>query len=79
MDGKCGSEFQGTSAAAPLAAGIIALLLEAKWVGWLFVMLKIAQLSSSGFIRPISNFICQLTEFESVLTPFHFSIVLLMD
>ena len=32
LHNKCTVEHTGTSAAAPLAAGIIALLLEAKWV-----------------------------------------------
>lgn len=38
-NGGCQSGFQGTSAAAPLAAGIIALLLEAKWT-WQSLLFK---------------------------------------
>jgi len=30
VNGQCTTEFQGTSSAAPLAAGLVALVLEAK-------------------------------------------------
>ena len=50
----CQNQFQGTSAAAPLAAGIIALLLEAKSVDGCFKNHEIFQLNSNLFFQSIS-------------------------
>ena len=38
LNNTCTTKHTGTSASAPLAAGVIALLLEAKWVFLLFIM-----------------------------------------
>ena len=48
LHNECTQYFTGTSASAPQGAGIIALVLEAKWVSFTVITITINQFLAAG-------------------------------